>query len=480
MYNTTMRNLQRNAGKLNKLDEQISSGKRINRPSDNPVGFSQSMGYKNSTNALAQNRVNMDDGQAYMNTLERTHQSMNGLFGNSRDLAVSAANDTMKHSERLIIHLDIRRNLEQLVALSQTRHKDGYIFSGTWTNQPPYEIKKAEVSFKPTMYNGIDNPNFSYLSPTIARNPNNPKYDPPTSTSSDITDPSTWPLFKIDEPVEIRLYDNAYLDLNLKPPNYPEAQRIIPGSFELEGLVEKPGKNTDFSHLIPPLSEEYVKMHPDYDKPDYEIDYAEGKITLLSDKAKAAFYNYDGTLKDPADPRYSPSGPFDPNYDPYFLRPYNAPPTMTFEYIYKNSNDMSGDTYRELEASQTMKVNMNPDTLFGVGTSGETDSFKELIHLMQGLWYNDQSNIAEGIDTVNAARTRNLEQQTVTGSRQNRMDSVYDRNLDLAINETGAINDIESVDLADVLSQFSMADAVYNASLYSASQMMKNSLMNYL
>jgi flagellin-like hook-associated protein FlgL len=118
--------------------------------------------------------------------------------------------------------------------------------------------------------------------------------------------------------------------------------------------------------------------------------------------------------------------------------------------------------------------------MFGKDGRGETDAFKELIHLMQGLWYNDQATIAEGIDTIDDAHKRVLAEQTIIGGKQNRMNAVYDRNLDLSINETQALSDIVSVDYTEALTKFNEAELVYNASLYAASVMLRNSLMDYL
>ena len=407
MYDTTMRNVQHNANKLNKLEEQIASGRKLNRPSDNPVGFTNALTYRNMLNSLSQQRVNMDDGEIYMTALEKTHNSMNNIFVRTRELAVQGANDPLKHEDRLYINMEIRQNLEELVTLAQTKHKDNYMFSGKWTNQPPYELKSGTADY------------------IIIPNPNS-------------TDPN--------DPVKIQILDGAFKDPNLLPPNdNPLAERMIPGSVNLGvDLLEKPYKNTDLP-----------ENHLDYNQPDYEIDYVNGTITLFSERAKDYYLDSTGALKVDA-------------------------PDMSFEYIYRNSIDMSGEIYRETDNDSLIKVNVNPSDLFGSGTQGQTDSFKEMIHLMQGLWHNEQTEIAEGIDKVDAARTRNLEQQVITGARMSKVEIVYDRNLDLAINGTDAQSKLESVDLAEAFSQFALADAVYSASLNAAARMMTQSLMNYL
>ncbi|MDR2731848.1 MAG: hypothetical protein LBB36_01355 [Fibromonadaceae bacterium] len=461
MYDTSMRNIQHNAGKLTKLQEQMIS--KVNRPSDDPVGFTNVLRYGNVLSSLGQHQINMNDGEIFMSVMETTHDRMNNLFGRCNDLAVQASNDTMNHDQRLYSNLEVRQCLEQLVALAQTKHKDNYIFTGKWTNQVPYEIKKAEANFN-AINNSLPNQNYSALpdTATVRLNPNPFMIEDPDNPPNPIPDPERNSVFDPGQTITIQLYDNNYLDPNLKPyPDNPLVQRIIPGTFELfangEKLLEKPFKNTD-------LHEE----HLDYDKPDYEIDYVNGTITLLSDRAKAAFYDHEDDDGDPDTP------------DIVFLRPQNELPKMEFEYVYRNSIDMTGEIYREIDTGITMKVNANPDNLFGKGGYDDTDAFKEIISLMQGLWYNEQSEIAKSIDNLDTAAKRNLAEQAVEGARLNRIDMTFERNAQLTIDNTKARSNIEDVDLSEALMNFTMANTVYEASLLAASRIMQSSLLNYL
>jgi len=438
MYDTSMRNLQQNLVKLNSLDEQIMSERKINRPSDNPIGFTEALKYTNVLSALKQQQLTMNDGQVYMTVLENTHNSMNKAFSRCQELAVQASNDTVNHEQRLFTNLEVRQLLEQIVANSQTKHKDGYIFSGKWTNQPPYEIKKGEAIY----YEGYKSTKPSSTPPIANPNPSNQYGDPDFDPAKPIFDP--------DQTITIQLYDANYNDPNLvEIPSNPLVQRIIPGSVSgLNGLQEK-------SHVVPPDDPSVVA--------DYEIDYINGTITLLSEAAKRAFFDSDPTSADFGE-----------------LKPENERPLMQFDYIYRNSIDMTGEIYREIDTGITMKINSNRDALFGKGGEKDTDSFKEIISLMQGLWYNDQPQISKSIDNIDVARKRNLAEQAVEGARLNRIDLTFDRNEDLTITNTGARSDIEDVELAEALTQFSLAEAVYNASLYATSKLMQQSLMNFL
>ena len=447
MYDTSMRNLQHNLGKLNSLDEQIASQRKINRPSDNPIGFTNGLKYTNILSALGQQQLTMKDGEVYMTVLENTHNSMNKAFGRAHDLAIQASNDTVNHEQRLFVNLEVRQLLEQVVANAQTKHKDGYIFSGKWTNQLPYEIKKGDaIYFDGYKSRTTPPPPVPFANPNPSNLFGSPNYDPDR------------PVFDPDQKITMQLYDANYDDPNLvEIPANPLVQRIIPGSVSgLTGLQEK-------SHVVPPDDPSVVA--------DYEIDYVNGTITLLSEDAKRAFFEY------------IPPPPPNPTTPPWVfgeLKPTGQRPQMEFEYIYRNSLDLSGEILREIDTGITLKINSNPDALFGKDGEKQTDSFKEIISLMQGLWYNDQPQISKSIDNVDVARKRNLAEQAVEGARLNRVELTFDRNEDLTITNTKARSEIEDVDFAEVLSKFSLAEAVYNASLFATSKLMQQSLMNFL
>jgi flagellin-like hook-associated protein FlgL len=425
--------MQRSANTLSKLNEQIITEQNINRPSDNPVGFTNVLRYGNTLNSIGQHQINMEDGKVFMTVMETTHNSMNAIFERSQEIAVAAANDTEDHDNRLFQHLEVRTNLEQLVALAQTKHKDGYIFTGKWTNQPPYELKNGTADFRNNY------PNTNAPIPSLTVNP------PPVNPG----DPQ---IFEGTGPITFQIFDVNYMDPNLSPvigdplAQAPLVQRIVPGSVELGGgLLETPYKNTDLP-----------TDHPDYDKPDYEIDYVNGTITLLSERAKAAFFDEaSGDLR-------------------------TDPPNMYFEYVYRNSIDMTGEIYREIDSSITMKINANPDDLFGKGGYNDTDAFKEMISLMQGLWHNDQPEISKGIETIDTARKRNLAEQAIEGARLNRIELVLDRALDLEEANTDALSEIQDVKLDKALTQLEMARIVYNASLFTTSALLPRTLMDYL
>lgn len=379
MHSSVMGNLNKNQLKMSSLQEQMTSGMRINRPSDDPVGLTNALEYRSTISTKVQQKSNMNDGQSYMNILETAHSSLNTVFQRARELAVQGANDTNTSQERLFIHDEVRQELNEVLSITNSRHKGDYIFSGKWTDQKPYEFKDGTA-----LLDGV---------PTVGGG-------------------------------AVRIFDANYQDPNVVPgiPNTmgePLVQRIIPGTFQL---------------TVPGTTVEGV---------DYTVDYVNGTVTALT-----------------ADGEVALAGGID------------------FEYVYRNSLDLSGDVYREVESGITIKINTNPDDVFG--KDNEMDCFKAMISLMEGLWENSQPGITDGITNLDTVKKLNLSQQSIAGSRINRIEISYERTEERITENTRMQSEIESVNLAEAISSFTLAEAVYSASLQSAANLLQPSLMDYL
>jgi flagellar hook-associated protein 3 FlgL len=85
------RGLQANLDKLGTLQSQISSGKRISKPSDDPAGADAAMLLRSQTTAATQAGRNASDGLAWLGSIDTTLNGINGSLQRARDLTVQGA-----------------------------------------------------------------------------------------------------------------------------------------------------------------------------------------------------------------------------------------------------------------------------------------------------------------------------------------------------------------------------------------------------
>lgn len=125
---------------LAKTQNQISTGKRILNPSDDPSGSVQILNFQRE---LSLTNQYLDNAVIAGNKLERqeaTLDSATNLIQRLRELAVQGLNDSNSQADRKAIATEIREINEQLLSLANTKDANGdYLFSGYATGTQPYK-----------------------------------------------------------------------------------------------------------------------------------------------------------------------------------------------------------------------------------------------------------------------------------------------------------------------------------------------------
>ncbi|NLL15197.1 MAG: flagellar hook-associated protein FlgL [Fibrobacter sp.] len=121
------------------LQEQLATGKRLMRPSDDPVDVANALKLETKLREYQQFKKNINDGLAFMNVTGTAMESMNTLLQRARELAIQASSDTIGDTERQYINKETEQLLRQMVALIDTKYKGDYVFSGNQTKIPPLQ-----------------------------------------------------------------------------------------------------------------------------------------------------------------------------------------------------------------------------------------------------------------------------------------------------------------------------------------------------
>jgi len=120
---------------MDQLQNQLSSGHRINRPSDDPVGIQNAMRLKSNISSVEQWKNNADEALSYMNTTDSTMGDMTSMLQRVRELTVQGANGTLATVDKGAIADEVEQISAQLKMLANTQIGSKYIFSGTATDK---------------------------------------------------------------------------------------------------------------------------------------------------------------------------------------------------------------------------------------------------------------------------------------------------------------------------------------------------------
>lgn len=125
---------------LGKTQLQISTGKKIINPSDDPSGSVQILNLQREASVTEQHQLNADKAENKQAIEEGTLQSATDMLQRIKELAVQGLNGTNTQTDRAAIAAEINQLNEQLLALANTRDSNGdYLFSGFQSNTQPYQ-----------------------------------------------------------------------------------------------------------------------------------------------------------------------------------------------------------------------------------------------------------------------------------------------------------------------------------------------------
>ena len=126
--------------------EQISSGKRINQPSDNPGALPDVLQIEADLSRVNQVSQNLSNVTGVVNTAESALQNATTLLNQITTLGEQGANSTTTAAQRSSLAQQVQQSLAQLVSISQTTFDGQYVFGGDNPTQVPYQLNLSNAN----------------------------------------------------------------------------------------------------------------------------------------------------------------------------------------------------------------------------------------------------------------------------------------------------------------------------------------------
>lgn len=138
-YNQATQQMGKQQAKVHETQEQLSSGKKILSPSDDPAMAA----------AINNLKSQMDINQRYLTNLNRMEDTLKmqeasvsgsvAVVSRIKELSIQAANDTYNAADRESIAIEVKELISSLADLGNMRGTDGaYLFSGYSQDQAPF------------------------------------------------------------------------------------------------------------------------------------------------------------------------------------------------------------------------------------------------------------------------------------------------------------------------------------------------------
>ena len=131
MTDRSLSGLQGSLTKLSEIQEQLSTGRILNRPSDNPTDATSAMRMRSGLADQQQYARNAEDGLGWLNTIDSTLQGANDQLRRARDLALQGVNGATSASGREALAAEVDQIRAGLVATANTTYLGRPVFGGT-------------------------------------------------------------------------------------------------------------------------------------------------------------------------------------------------------------------------------------------------------------------------------------------------------------------------------------------------------------
>ncbi|HEY4544108.1 MAG TPA: flagellar hook-associated protein FlgL [Tissierellaceae bacterium] len=139
-----LKNLSKNLTRVQKYHEQLTSGKQVSRPSDNPLLVGKIMAMDTNIKQNEKHNGVIKDTLSWVETQDTSLKGATDALYRIRDLMVQGSNGTLSDDDRRAINNEVQSEIEHFVDVLNTNFDGRYIFSGTNTLQRPFEVIKEK------------------------------------------------------------------------------------------------------------------------------------------------------------------------------------------------------------------------------------------------------------------------------------------------------------------------------------------------
>ena len=146
LSNNMLRNLSKSYESMATYQEQLSTGKKISRPSDDPVVAMNGINYRTELNQIEQFQRNIGEVYNWMDNSDAALDKANQSLQRVRELTVQASNGTNSPQERESIAKEIEQIKDHIEDIANTKVNNKYLFNGTNTTSEPVDLENGKLS----------------------------------------------------------------------------------------------------------------------------------------------------------------------------------------------------------------------------------------------------------------------------------------------------------------------------------------------
>ena len=418
-------NMQKSSGKLQDIQIQMASGRRLNKTSDDPIGAARSQDIVTTISSQKQLLQNIDDNIAWLQRSELEIGHINEVLGQIRTLAISQAGSDSNEESRQMVAREFSIARKILFDSGNAREGKLYLFSG---------IKSLSPALKK---NGIFQP---------------AKVDVGGVVQKDIR-----------ELLDVKQFRSQFEGFSSN--NY--RIRVTKGGVWGQARVkisDDGGRTWSKEQTLRPLTHVF---NPD------------GK---LNDQVLLKFSDEEGRLGNVLPKQFDFNSEKSAEFD---LDALGIIFPEGIEFVYQPNPEVTynGSIHKkEALISNGLSIPVNvtaQELLFGEGEES-VDTFSLLVAMERALLENDGIAIAERLGELDLAQNQVLKQQADVGNIVRELYSTKSQLGNQQFEKERQLSDIQDLDIAEATVDLKVAEANNKLSLNTGARLIQPSLSDFL
>lgn len=136
---STIARINAQRSRLSVLQERLSSGKRINRPSDDPIGAEAVLKLRTSQKEIEQFQRNTQTANQKLTAADTSLNSYENILDRVKTLVAQGLGDTATQTAKDALATEIESLRSRILNIANSKNGDDYLFGGTRQNAPPFD-----------------------------------------------------------------------------------------------------------------------------------------------------------------------------------------------------------------------------------------------------------------------------------------------------------------------------------------------------
>ncbi|AGX44931.1 flagellar hook-associated protein FlgL [Clostridium saccharobutylicum] len=468
-----LRNMKRNLTNMKTLQNQLASGKEINKISDNPFKASRSMQLHTEISYNKQYNENIKDVSNWLDTTDTALSQMGNVFGRIETLLVSAGNASYEKDERTAIQDEIKEKVNELSQIFNTSFDGSYIFGGTKTDSKPTTVVNGVLEYADRSGSGVAITAYKDSTGKIINEtgaPTNTLVTPtPTLTDADkktLIDERNLSTTSVERKEDI----TKVLQENAKTPPgilYQDTS-VVPSKYTSEPYTGKTTINlnaTDITNLQNELK---------------GLDYTDSTNTGRINEINSLLYNTNTATGGLA------LSDIESYQQKVKLGTATKPEIDALNKSSKVTQVNQINSELKADISQGVLNTYNKTAVevmeFTDKNGKMIDVSKLLTNIIADLGQNGNINnlTTVHLKDIQSVTANLLKQRSEVGTYQNRMEAAQTNNETQNYNMTDILSKTEDIDLAEKTMDYSMMQTVYTAALQTSAKILPMTILTYL